>query len=134
MHRRRLIDAALWASTAGFALITLLFSFGSSLPVTDSFALADKFGHGLLYFASFLSFLLAAVWRPGRGDGLFPGKGLLFALGVVAAGVAVEVLQEVATTDRHAQLGDVLSETIGAFAALAVHAWMRRGGASADCC
>jgi hypothetical protein len=40
--------------------------------------------------------------------------------------VAIEALQELATTDRHAQLGDVLSEVIGAFSTLAIPAWMRR--------
>jgi hypothetical protein len=40
--------------------------------------------------------------------------------------VVIEALQELATTDRQAQLGDVLSEYVGAFSALAIHAWMRR--------
>jgi hypothetical protein len=125
-HRGRLIDAALWALTVGLALITLLFSFDFSPPSAGWFPLADKFGHGLMYFATFFCFLLAAVWRPRRGDGPFPRKALVFALGVVAAGAAIEALQELATTDRHAQLGDVLSEVIGAFGALAIHTWMRR--------
>ena len=58
-----------------------------------TFAFADKIGHGLMYFATFLCFLLAAVWRPGRGDGLFPTMALPFAIGVVIAGTAIEVLQ-----------------------------------------
>jgi hypothetical protein len=112
--------------TVGLALITLLFSFDFSPPDSGWLPLADEFGHGLIYVATFFCFLLAAVWRPGRGDGPFPTKALVFALGVVATGVVIEVLQELATTDRHAQLGDVLSEFIGAFSALAIHAWMRR--------
>jgi hypothetical protein len=40
--------------------------------------------------------------------------------------VVIEALQDLATTDRQAQLGDVLSEYVGAFSALAIHAWMRR--------
>lgn len=84
-----------------------------------------------MYFATFFCFLLAAVWRPGRGDSPSPRKGLVFALSVVAAGVAMEVLQELATTSRHARLGDVLSEFIGAFGAFAIHAWMRRAWGSA---
>jgi len=47
-------------------------------------------------------------------------------LAFVAAGLVVELLQEVTTVDRHAQLGDVLSEIIGAFGALAIHSWMQR--------
>jgi hypothetical protein len=125
----RLIDAALWATTALLALLTMLFSFGLSPPGTSSFALADKLGHGAIYFATFLCFLLAAVWRPGRGDGSFPTKAPLFAIGVVIAGIVIEVLQEVATTDRRAEPGDVLAEAIGVFAALAFHAWMRQAWA-----
>jgi hypothetical protein len=66
-----------------------------------------------MYFATFFCFFLAAVWRPGRGDGPFPKKGLVFAFSVVAAGVAVALLQEFATTNRHAELGDVIAEVVG---------------------
>jgi hypothetical protein len=107
----------------------MLFSFGLSPPGTSSFALADKLGHGAIYFATFLCFLLAAVWRPGRGDGSFPTKARLFAIGVVAAGIVIEVSQEVASTRRHAEAGDVLAEVIGVSGALVFHAWMRRAGA-----
>ena len=128
--RARLIDSALWALTAGLALTTLLFSLGFSPPDAGALPLADKFGHGLMYFATYFCFLLAAVWRPGRGEGSIHGRGLFITLGVVAAGVAIEALQEFATKDRHAQLGDVLAETIGAFGAFAIHAWVRRAEGS----
>jgi VanZ family protein len=128
-HGRK-IDIALWATTAVLALLTLLFSFGLSPPGTGTFALADKLGHGAMYFATILCFLLAAVWRPGRGDGSFSAKAPLFATGFVIAGIVVEVLQEVATPHRHAEAGDVLAEAVGAFAALAIHAWMRRTSCS----
>ena len=126
LRRGRLIDLLLWATTAGLSLLTLLFSFGLSAPGTGMFAFADKIGHGLMYFATFLCLLLAAVWRPGRGDGSFPTMALPFAIGVVIAGTAIEVLQEVATGGRHAEVGDVLAEAVGAFGALAIHTWMRR--------
>lgn len=79
-----------------------------------------------MYFATFLCFLLAAVWRPGRGDGPFPTKASLFALSVLIAGIVIEVLQEIATAHRHAEVGDVLAEFIGVFGALAIHTWMPR--------
>jgi hypothetical protein len=123
---------ALWATTIGLALLTLLFSFGLRPPRTGAFPIADKFGHGAMYFATFLCFLLAAVWRPGRGDGPFPTKASLFAFSVVMAGIVIEVLQEVATAHRHAEVGDVHAEGIGAFGALAVQAWMRRAGSPPD--
>jgi len=121
-----MIDIALWLLTASLSLVTMVFSFGFSPPGGDAFLFADKFGHGIMYFATFFCFLLAAVWRPGRGDGPLSGRGIWLAVSVVAAGLVVEILQEVATTDRHAQLGDVLSEIIGAFGALAIHSWMQR--------
>ena len=123
---RRLIDLALWLLTTVLAAVTLAFSFGFSPPAGEAFIWADKFGHGLMYFATFFCFLLAAVWRPGRGDGPLPESGLYLAVAFVAAGLVVELLQEVTTVDRHAQLGDVLSEIIGAFGALAIHSWMQR--------
>lgn len=122
----RLIDLALWVLAAILGIVTLAFSLSLSPPGGEAFLLADKFGHGAMYFATLFCLLLAGVWRPGRGDGPFRDKGLWFAVAVVATGLVIEVLQEVATTDRHAQLGDVISEVIGAFGALAIHSWMRR--------
>lgn len=130
-RRGRLVDTALWATTAVLTLLTLLFSFGLSAPGAGTFAFADKIGHGLMYFATFLCLLLAAVWRPGRGDGSFPTRAPLFAVGVVFAGIVIEVLQAVATASRRAEIGDVVAEVVGAVGALAVHAWMRRGEMSA---
>jgi VanZ family protein len=130
-RRERLVDTALWTTTAVLTLLTLLFSFGLRAPGSGSFAFADKLGHGAMYFATFLCFLLAAVWRPGRGDGSFPTRALLFAIGVVMAGIVIEVLQEVATDGRRAEVGDVVAEVAGAFGALAIHTWMRRARALA---
>lgn len=121
-----MVDTVLWALTAGLALVTVLYSFGLSPPGTGSIPLADKIGHGLIYAATFFCFLLAAVWRPGRGDGPFPTRGLVFALGAVAIGGALEVLQEILTESRHAELGDLIAEVLGAFGALALHVWVQR--------
>ena len=118
--------------TALLALLTLLFSFGLSTPSSGTFPLADKLGHGAAYLATFICFLLAAVWRPGRGDGSFSTKAVPFAIGVVAVGIVIEVMQEVATTNRRAEPGDVLAEALGVIVALAVHAWMRRAWDSAS--
>jgi VanZ family protein len=131
-RRARRIDIALWVTTAVLTLLTLVFSFGLSPPGTGTFALADKLGHGAMYFATILCLLLAAAWRPGRGDGSFPTKASLFAIGFVIAGIVVEVLQEVATPRRHAEAGDVVAEVIGALGALAAHAWISRSATTAE--
>jgi hypothetical protein len=125
-RRGRLIDAALWTATVALALTTLLLSFALTPPGAAALGIGDKVGHGITYFATFLCLLLAAVWRPGRGAGSFPTRTLLFAIGVVIAGIVIEVLQEVATDARRAEVGDVLAEAIGTVGALAVHTWMRR--------
>ena len=116
--------------TVLLALLTMLFSLGLRAPGGGTFPLADKIGHGAMYLATFLCFLLAAVWRPGRGDGPFPTRALFFAIGIGIAGIVIEVLQELATTDRKGEPGDVLAEAIGVSGALAIHAWMRRTSAS----
>ena len=125
-RRGRLIDGALWATTAALAILTLLFSFGLSPPGIGTFAHADKVGHGAMYLATFSCFLLASVWRPGRGDGRFPTSAPLFAIIVLTAGIAIEVLQEVATDRRRAEVGDVVAEVLGIVGALAIHTWLRR--------
>jgi VanZ family protein len=125
LRRGQLIDFLLWATAAGLALLTLLFSFGLSAPGAGTFALADKIGHGLMYFATFLCLLLAAVWRPGRGNGRFPTLTTAILIAVIGAGIVIEVLQEVATRSRHAELGDVVAEAVGASGALAAHAFLR---------
>jgi VanZ family protein len=124
-ERERAIDVALWFTAALCALITLWFSFGASPPGADAFAGADKVGHMLAYFATMLSFLFAAVWRPVRGGGSLPNAGYWFPVVAVLAGIVIEIFQGFTST-RSAQAGDVLAEVIGAGLALGVHAVVRR--------
>ena len=123
--RERAMDVALWFTAALCALITLWFSFGASPPGADAFPGADKVGHALAYFATTLSFLFAAVWRPVRGDGSLPNAGYWFPAVAVLAGIVIEVLQGL-TASRSAQAGDALAEVVGAGLALGVHASVRR--------
>ena len=124
-ERERAMDVALWFTAALCAFITVWFSFFASPPGADAFAGADKVGHALAYFATTLSFLLAAVWRPVRGDGRLPNAGYWFPVVAVLAGIVIEVLQGF-TASRSAQPADVVAEVIGAGLALAVHAVVRR--------
>jgi hypothetical protein len=124
--RERRVDAALWALTAALAVLTLVFSLGVSAPGAGSFSGADKVGHGAMYFATVGCVLLAAVWRPGRGDGRWPGASAAIVVGAVVVGLAAEAIQEIATSSRHAEMGDVIAEVAGVAAAWAIHAWARR--------
>jgi VanZ family protein len=120
-----MIDRALWALTAACIAATLWFSFVAQPPGTDLFPGADKVNHAVAYFATTLSFLFAAVWRPGRGVGRFPHLGRWFALAAIAGGAVIEILQSM-TPKRAGDLGDLVAEAIGTVAALFVHALIRR--------
>ena len=113
------MDLLLWVLTALSAALTLAFSFRFVPPEVDAFPHADKVWHGLAYFTTAVLFLLAAVWRPGRGAGPFPRAGLVFALIGVAAGGLVEVAQSFTAT-RDAELLDWVVEIVGILAALGV--------------
>jgi len=121
----RAIDAALWAAGFLFAGITLVYSLAVTPPQGGAFGLSDKWLHAVSYFATSLCLLLAAVWRPGRGDGPFSAWGVRGAAALVSAGGLVQVLQ-VAFTTRHAELADLVADAVGVSAALIVHAITRR--------
>jgi VanZ family protein len=120
-----MIDRGLWALTAICAAVTLWFSFVAPPPGANLFEGADKVGHALAYFTTTLSFLFAAVWRPGRGIGRFPDLGRWFPLAAITGGAVIEILQGM-TASRAAEVFDLVAEAIGAAAALAVHALIRR--------
>jgi hypothetical protein len=125
--RDSLIDAALWAVIAMSSLITLLFSFGVTAPGADRYSIADEIGHATIQFVTTFCLLLTLVWRPGRGDGVLVSLGALpIAGGIVGIGIVIEVMQEVGTTTRHAELGDVVAQAVGAFAAVGLHDLIRR--------
>jgi len=121
----RAIDAALWAGGLLFAGITLAYSLVVAFPQGGDFEISDKSLHIASYFATGLCLLLAAVWRPGRGDGPFPTWGLRGAVALVAAGAAIEFIQG-AFTSRQAELADVLADLIGVSAALMLHGLIRK--------
>ncbi|MEA2557731.1 MAG: hypothetical protein QOG88_1269 [Actinomycetota bacterium] len=121
----RAIDVALWGLTAACVLVTLWFSFVEAPPGGSSFDGADKVGHALAYFATSLSFLFAAVWRPRRGDGRYVRRAMWVPVGAVAFGALIEVLQGLTPT-RSPEIGDILAEAAGAGLALAVHGLVRR--------
>ncbi len=119
------LDVALWTLTAVCLAVTLWFSFFEAPPGAGAFTGADKVGHGLAYFATALSFLFAAVWRPGRGEGRWPRLGMWVPVAAVAFGVPIELLQGL-TPKRTPEARDVVAEAVGAVLAIVVHGAVRR--------
>lgn len=126
------LDILLWFLTALSAALTLVFSIGLVPPKANGFPHADKVWHGLAYFTTTMLFLLAAVWRPGRGAGPFPRAGIVLALLGSAAGGVVEIAQGFTAT-RDPELLDWVVDMVGILAALGVVLMLRaRTGASTD--
>jgi len=118
------IDIVLWAAALVCAAVTLWWSLASVPPGAGLFVGADKLEHGTAYFVTSLLFLLAAVWRPGRGDGLLAPWGAWVAVALIAAGGAIEVVQSY--IGRDAEFRDWLAEIVAvalAYTLLAV--WKR---------
>ncbi len=125
LSHRSFVDGSLWALTAVCVAATLWFSFVEAPPGAGSFHGADKVMHAFAYFATSLSFLLAAVWRPGRGAGRYPVAGRVVPFVAIGAGIAIEILQGMTAT-RQAEVGDVVAEVVGVAVAFAVHLWLRK--------
>jgi hypothetical protein len=109
--RSRRIDAILWVTTLVLLVASFVLSWGAPLGLGPKFGLADKVWHLLGYGALCLTLLLAAAWRPGRGEGRFPRSGRAAALLVLAIAWITEVLQ--APFGRDAELADAVADLAG---------------------
>ena len=127
--RDRAIDAALWALSALTLLALLWFSLVSDPPGEDAVPFADKGWHAISYAIVTGCWLLAGVWRPGRGNGRFADQALAIIIGFAALGAFIEVIQH--WVDRHAETSDWVADVIGTAAALAAW-WILRRIARAD--
>lgn len=106
-----IVEVALWA-----ALLALLLSgvFVALQPEPD-FPFLGVLLHTLGSATLTALLLLAAVWRPGRGDGIYP-KGEFWAAGaVLGMGILVELLQALwsQATSLEASPVDVVLDAIG---------------------
>jgi VanZ family protein len=124
-RRERSIDGLLWILFISSCAATVWFSLIERPPGTDLFSLADKVQHAIACFAMTLTFLLAAVWRPGRGPGRWPSLSVPFCASVVLVGASIEILQSL-NPARDAELSDVIAEAIGTVTAFAVFVLVRR--------
>ena len=83
--------------------------------------------HAFAYFVTSLLLLLAAVWRPGRGDGVLAPWTWWVLGAMVLAGGAVEIVQSF--VGREAELADWVAEIVAVVAAAGVLAVLRASGA-----
>jgi Na+/proline symporter len=126
----QLLDGALWAASFILLVLSFVLSWGAPPDLGPSFYWSDKAWHFLGYAALSGTLLLAAVWRPGRGDGRFAGKGIGVAVVVVLVAWLTEALQ--APFHRDVDLLDAATDLAGVAAGLlaweAVRGWTLRSG------
>jgi VanZ family protein len=122
--RVRAIDAALWTATAVCGGLTVWLSLVTSPPGTSTVEGIDKLEHLVAYATTVSLFLLAAVWRPGRGPGALWGvRNWVLPLAVVAAG-AIEIVQ--GSIGREQEFADWVSGSLGAGLAVWANVALRR--------
>jgi hypothetical protein len=113
------VDLVLWAATVLCGAVTLWLSLFTVPPGASAFSVADKVEHATAYLVTALLLLLAAVWRPGRGDGPFARWEGWVVVAVMSAGGAIEVIQS--RIGREGEWTDWLAEIVAV--ALAWAAW-----------
>lgn len=88
----RAVDGALWTVAVGILAAVVIASLGPGVGRSAIFA-ADKLWHGVAYGTLTGAWLLAAVWRPGRGPGRYARGAPLVMVGAVILGALLELLQ-----------------------------------------
>lgn len=124
MQREKLIDAGLWLSCL-FLTVTIVVTSLASPPAAMSFPGADKLYHFGSYLLLTLLLLLAAVWRPGRGSGALPDKGMVVLVGAVTLGIVLE-LGQLLVSERSAHIFDAVANMVGVTAAWIVWTYLLR--------
>jgi VanZ family protein len=123
-RRDRVIDALLWVAAGLLVVGTVVLSLFVDPPSSRNFGQLDDVEHFLSYFGTTLCLLLAAVWRPGRGDGIWPSRALAIGAALFLGGVTIEVLQGMSGT-RQAQVSDAVADALGVGCALLLHRVLR---------
>lgn len=126
MTSRNWNDLLLWTVAIACTALTLGFSLIPP-PTMAASTMSDKPWHFLAYFFSVGSLLLAAVWRPGRGEGRFPRAAAPIVGVAVAVGVGLELIQGT-LPNRQMELADGVANTLGVLAALGAWAVLRSLG------
>jgi hypothetical protein len=107
----RAVDGLLWSvailSVGGVAFLSL-----DGDPPIVSLLPWDRAGHLVAYATITGSVLLAAVWRPGRGAGWWPGASVSAVVGAVVLGAVLEFAQGV--VGRDPDVLDLAADAAGA--------------------
>jgi VanZ family protein len=126
--RTRVVDVLLWALSATFVGALVVLSVVRSPPVGGPRPI-DLVLHVLAYAGTMSLLLLVAVWRPGRGWGPFPTGAVWIGLGLVAIGVALELVQGLQTVPgREGDFTDAAANAVGVAAGAVLWGGLRKGG------
>src|SRR4051794_12951843 len=117
------VDVLLWLGAFGKVAATIADSLGPAPAELNAFPPAGKGFHIGSYGAMTLAWLLAAVWRPGRGPGVIPNDALVMVICAILLGAAIEVAQHF--VDRTADVFDAVADAVGALTALLAWAGLR---------
>ena len=118
-----MVEACFWIAAVGSVVATFVYSLGPAPSALHQFPLADKVFHASAYGAITLTWLLAAVWRPGRGGGVAAGDALAVVICAILLGAGIEIAQHF--VHRDAELFDAVADSIGALAGFAVWGLIR---------
>ena len=124
LFMRNRLDVALWTLSVLALVGIVALSLGPGPDRADLFPHADKVWHLLAYAGLTGSWLLAAVWRPGRGSGRWPHAASPILWTAVALGTGLELLQR--TVDRSADPLDWAANVLGICAAAWTWGWLKR--------
>lgn len=72
----------------------------------------DKVVHAFFYFV--LTFLVQLNWRVSKLNWSYRTQAVVSVVGTILFGVLIEILQETCTATRHADVLDVIANSIGA--------------------
>lgn len=125
MVLKKNIYTLLFVSWVVLITILSLFSFSSMDLDTGNLNIpyADKITHFMFYMV--FSFIGCLSLRERTSGNLGLGKTLIYILFfAILYGIFIEVLQYTVTTDRMAEFGDVLANTLGAFTGIALIRWV----------
>lgn len=122
--RERAIDLLLWGATAVSTGMTMWLSLVVAPPGTSAFSDADKVEHLVAYVVTGSLFMLAAVWRPGRGEGRLWGLRAWVLPAAILGSGAIEIVQ--GWIGRNQELADWVAGSAGAAIAVGVNVWLRR--------